>query len=324
MTTEKSLITAYILDDAGSGKKVGWEEINAWRPEHGLLWMHLNYKAAKSKHWLMKESGLDIHTARALQIEEARPRCVINKNGLLIFLRAVNLNPGAEPEDMVSIRIWADKHRVITTRHRQVLSITDIENLIKNGHAPKSSNEFVIRLIDKINDRMGDVIEDISDQVDVLEEKVITEESHLLRPIIADVRRQAILMRRYLAPQREVLMRLQMDDIDFLNADDRVHLREATDRVINHIEELDASRDIASVVEEQLSSKIAEQIDRRMYTLSLAAVIFLPLTFITGLLGINVGGIPGSEYKFAFVIVCSILLILSVISISFFKYMKWI
>lgn len=324
MAKVKSLILAYCLDGQGGGKRLNWEQIEQWNPEQGVLWIHLNYTAQRSKQWLLNKSGLDKVTAKALLTEEVRPRSVVSSEGILLFLRGVNMNPGQDPEDMVSIRVWLGKNMIVTTRKRKLLSIDDICHAIDNGLGPKTPIEFMCTLNDRIIDRMSDVLEELDDQVDDLDHDVLTVESHLLRPKIAEIRRQAVLIRRYLAPQREALNRLYMDNTKLIDANVRVHLREANDRIIRYIEDLDSARERAAIAQEELSSRLSEQLNGRMYILSVVAVIFLPLSFVTGLLGINVGGIPGAESPWGFAIVCGLLTAVSVVLLAYLYRKKWI
>lgn len=324
MPKDESLISAYLLDSKGGGKRITWNEVEQWTPEQGILWVHLNFTAKRAIKWINKHSGLDKITARAMIAEESRPRSLISPEGLLVFLRGVNLNPGQDPEDMVSIRIWIDENRIISTRRRKLLSVDDMMKSIDDGSGPKTPSDFLLALNDRLLDRMADVLGGVDDQVDELEEAVVTAESHLLRPKLADIRRQSILIRRYLAPQREALNRLYLEKISLLSDSNRLRLREATDRIIRYIEDLDAARDRAAITQEELSSRLSEQMDKRMYILSFVAMIFLPLSFVTGLLGINVGGIPGANYKWAFVLVCVILLGFSFFMLWLFHKKKWI
>lgn len=324
MTKENSLIVAYILDGQGGGKKIGWDEIEQWTPDQGILWVHLNYSASRTRQWLNKSSKLDKIAAQAMVVEESRPRSVINPNGMLVFLRGVNHNPNEEPEDMVSIRVWIDQHRIISTRKRRLLSIDDIRHSIETNSGPRTSAEFLRILVDCLVHRMADVIEDIDDRVDELEQEVATADSRLLRVKIADIRCESIMIRRYLAPQREALNKLFQEETPFLTQLDRNYLREVSDRVIRYIEDLDSARDRATIMQEELTSRLQEQLDKRMFVLSIVAVIFLPITFVTGLLGINVEGIPGKNSHWAFLIVCLILLCISGFTFWMLRRKKWI
>ena len=102
-----------------------------------------------------------------------------------------------------------------------------------------------------------------------------------------------------------------------------MRLREISDSTTRYVEDLDAIRDRATVTQEELNGRMAEQMNRTMYVLSIVAGIFLPLGLLTGLLGINVGGIPGTENRWAFTIFCSLLLIIAVAQVWLFKRMKW-
>jgi zinc transporter len=255
--------------------------------------------------------------------EETRPRSMISGTGLLLTLRGINANPEADPEDMVAVRLWSDGTRIITTRRRRLLAASELSDTLVKGNGPCNAGEFVESLTDRMVERMADVVDRISDEVDELEEKVLTMESYELRPIIAELRRNAIGLRRYLAPQREAVSRLFSEKVEWLSDMDRLRLRESADRTTRFVEDLDMTRERAVVVQEELLGRLSEKMDRTMYVLSIVAAIFLPLGFLTGLLGINVGGIPGAEYTGSFLIFCLALSILVIFQIWFFKYKKW-
>lgn len=94
--------------------------------------------------------------------------------------------------------------------------------------------------------------------------------------------------------------------------------------MMRYIEDLDSSRERASVAQEELMSRLSENMEKRMYVLSIVSTVFLPLSFLTGLLGINVGGIPGAENKSAFLIFCLILSGIGAIQFWIFKIKKWV
>jgi zinc transporter len=323
MANNDGLITAYILDGNGGGKRVGWKEIQQWTATAGLLWIHLNFEVPEAQRWIREESQLEDVVSDALLAEESRPRITTFDDGVLVAFRGVNLNPGADPEDMVSLRIWAEKNRIITTRRRKLLSVADLCSAVEKGKGPRTSGEFLEDVADRLMVRMGGVIDELEDKAAELEEAVLVAESHELRPMLASIRRDAINLRRYMAPQREAIARLQSEKISWLADEDRVRLRETYDRLTRYIEDLDAARERAAVTQEELISRLSEQMDNRMYVLSIVAAIFLPLGFLTGLLGINVGGIPGSEYKAAFFVFCLLLVALVVVEVIIFKRKKW-
>jgi len=323
MGNDNGLVTAYILDGRGGGKAVGWTEIAEWSEGDGILWVHLDYSSADAERWLNEKSGLDEVVITALTSEDPRPRSAVMHDGLLVILRGANLNPGADPEDMVSMRLWINNNRIISTRKRKLLTTQDLIKAIDHDRGPTSPGEFLVEIAEHLAELMRDVVNEVGDKVDLLEDQVLTVQSYQLRPQISELRREAISLRRYLAPQREAMSRLYNERVPWLDDMDRMHLREVADRTMRYIEDLDAARERAIVIQEELVSRISEQMDKRMYVLSIVAAIFLPLGFLTGLLGINVGGIPGAEYPWAFLIFCLTLLAVVYVQLLIFKKMKW-
>lgn len=322
MEQQNGLVFSYVFN-GGKGLPMTWELIRQWKPEQGAIWLHLDYTHDVARKWLFEESGIDPIICEALVAEETRPRVMTAPNDqMLLILRGVNCNPGADPDDMVSIRMWFETNRIITMRHRRIMAIEDINARIKQNDVPKGVNEFLVMVAKRLVDRMGDVIGDIDDKVDELEDLVVMANSHAIRPQLASLRRQTISLRRYIAPQRDVLARLQNEKISWLSDRDKVYLREIAERTARFVEDIDAARDRAAITQEELSNRLSEQMNRNMYVLSIITGIFLPLGLITGLLGINVGGIPGADDKHAFVTVCITLGIIALLQFIIFKFRK--
>ena len=323
MTENGGFLFALCLDGKGGGKPLEYEDIGNWVPSDGTLWLHLDYSGEAAKEWLDQESGIDSVMVESLSAAETRPRCLALKDGMMVILRGVNLNPGAEPEDMVSIRFWIEANRIVTMRHRRVMAVEDLRRAIGAGSGPIGSGGFLQELSDRLVGRMGDVISDVDDTFDALEEEVLTEQTYELRPKLASIRRKVISLRRYIAPQRDVIARLQGEKVDWLSDMDRVRLREVADRTTRYVEDLDAIRDRATVTQEELNSSLTEQMNKTMYVLSIVAGIFLPLGLLTGLLGINVGGIPGTESPWAFAVFCVLLTLIAGLQVMLFKRKRW-
>ena len=315
---------SYLLDGEGGGQIFDWEKIGAWRAEDGLLWVHLGHDAADSREWLENQSGLDPLVVEAMLAESTRPRCAQMAGGVMLFLRGVNLNPGANPEDMVSIRLWLEETRIVSVRLRPLLSVNDLRSSLDSGHGPVDVGDFVVQLADRLASRMAGVIGDIDDEVDRLQDRVLVAESRKLRTELNHLRREIIALRRYLAPQRDALANLTHLKVAWLTERDRLHLREAADRVTRYVEDLDAARERAAVTQEELGNRLAEQMNTRMYVLSVVAAIFLPLGFLTGLLGINVGGIPMAESPEGFVDIVLILFGITILQVILFRWRRWL
>jgi zinc transporter len=321
--SDSGLICAYLLDGTGSGREVGWDEVRSWKPDTGLIWVHLDRTNEMAQRWL-NSAGLDSLLCQALLAEETRPRSLAVNDGLLAILRGVNLNPGADPEDMVSLRIWLEAGRVITLRQWRLMAIQDIRSDIAARTGPKDAGDFLVAVADHLIERMAPTINALEEEIDRLEIEVMDTLNHDVRSRLAGLRRDAISLRRYIAPQREAMSRLLGERTSWLNDRHRARLREVADRVTRYVEDLDAARERAAVTQEELASRVAAQMNQTMYVLSMVAVVFLPLGLLTGLLGINVAGIPGEKNQWAFLIVCLVLVVIVVLEILFFRRKHWL
>jgi zinc transporter len=321
---DEFLIYAKILDGKGGARDVSQAEVASWQPGDGLLWLHCDYSKPGTKMWLEASSGLDDITIAALVAEDTRPRATSHNGGLLMALRGVNLNPEADPEDMVSIRLFVTEHRIISSRKRRLLSVDGIVRSFVENEGPENSAGFVADLCDRLVRRMAGPIDNAEEKVDELEESLLTSGRAKLRSELGQVRRQSIALRRYLAPQREALNWVQSERLSWFGDAHRLRVREVNDHLAQYIETLDSIRERAAVSQEELVNQIQEESNSRMYVLSIVSAIFLPLGFATGLLGINIGGIPGAENNNAFVIFIGMLLALTFGLLIFFRHKKWL
>ncbi|NII09575.1 zinc transporter ZntB [Oleiagrimonas sp. C23AA] len=321
---ESGLIHACQLDGKGGARAMDWDDIRRWQPATGPVWIHLDYSVEHARQWLSEQSGLDEVATRALLREETRPRTSNMGEGTLVVLRGVNLNPEADPEDMVSIRLWIDRERIISAGKRSLLSVGDVMQALEQGRGPRTTGGLLASFSIRITQRMEGPMAELEDRAGQLEEDVFEDGiDKTLRGELSDIRRQTIMLRRYLAPQREAMRALYGDEHSWLSNKDRLRVREASDQLERHVEHLDAVRERAMVSQEELSNRLSERINARLYVMSLVAALFLPLSFFTGLLGINVGGIPGTDNKAAFAIVVGILVVVVALQLAYFKVRKW-
>ncbi|TKB09275.1 zinc transporter ZntB [Desulforhopalus sp. IMCC35007] len=318
------LLHALLLDGNGGGRDLTWDEINRWNPDEGTLWIHFNYTSENTADWLQEKSGLEALIVEALISEETRPRSTIIGKGVFMSLRGINFNPGESYEDMVSVRIWAEEHRIITTRKRQLLSVTDIAKQLRQNCGPETTSQLIIEISDLLTSYIEEAVERIEDKTIELEEQVMSSHDSTLRTRISSIRRDAIIIRRYLAPQREAITRMHVDSVAWITEKDKRHLHEIANILIRTVEDLDSIRDRASVAREELTNALSAQLNSRMYVLSIITAIFLPLSFFTGLFGVNIGGIPGATFKWAFSIFILFLIGVCVCQYIYFRKKGWI
>jgi len=321
---EAEFLHSYVLDRRGGAVTIASTEVDCWTEDHGILWVHIDVNNKWSRRWLVETSGLDSSVVDALLAGETRPRSFSIGEGLLIVLRGLNTNPGADPEDMVSIRVWIERNRIISTRRRRLLSVLDLTASLDEGRGPTSPGSFVATLVGGLADRIGDFVESIEERVGVAEDGMTTESSASFRQTIAILRRQIASVRRFLGPQRDALDRLYRAPGTLFSGEEIHDIRDEADRITRYLEDLDLARERTIVIREEYLGQLAQEQNERMYVLSIVAAIFLPLTFVTGLLGMNVGGLPGLESPRGFLGSVVIMIISATALLAYFRWRKWL
>lgn len=321
---DNHIIFSYSFDNQGKAVKIDSQMVAKELESENLSWVHLDANSDSTKSWLEKEATyLDHLIIDALIAEETRPRIVEFDNGILIILRSVNLNKGAEAEDMVSLRIWIDSCRIITIQRRDMKAVFTIAEKIESGKLIKSAGEFLYNLLYESLSDTASFIYGISEALDILEAKVTSTHDIKFREQIIQARSQSAVFKRYLLPQKEVIKKLQTVEHQWITEWARRHFQENYDNITRMIEEAEEARDRSQILHDELSNALTEKLNRSMYKLSIVTSIFMPLSFVTGIFGMNIGGVPGINYPEAFNLCMFGMLLVFLFQVLFFKRGKW-
>ncbi|MDD0843610.1 zinc transporter ZntB [Pseudomonas sp. Gutcm_11s] len=316
------LVHAFVLDGLGGARSLEWDQLEGLRlGEQESLLLHWDRGHPQTHSWLREHSGLSEFSCDLLLEENTRPRLLtLPEHELLLFLRGVNLNPGAEPEDMVSVRIFADTRRVISLRLRPLRATEELIALLERGQGPRDSGELVLQLAHHMTDRVDGLIEELSEQLEGQEERLDSDTRFMPdHDLVLHVRRRSAGLRRFLAPQRDIFAQLTRNGFGDAN-----QWNELNNRLTRYLEELEMVRERVGLVLESEHRRMNEKMNRAMYLLGVTTVFFLPMSFLTGLLGINVGGIPGADSQYGFLLICLILASVGALQWWLFRRWRWL
>jgi len=319
-----TFICAYRLNGDGSGTAIDEGTLQSVSPPSAPIWVHLSARSEGARSWLETQAQLPDETLlEALLAEDTRPRMQVRADGILLILRGVNLNENAEPEDMVSIRIWIESGRFISVQLRNLRGVEDMRQRLESGAGPVDIGDLVTSFIEGSIGRMSPVMGDLTDGIDDLEDRILQMDLEGIREQIISTRRKAIIFNRFLTPQKDIVQKLTEVQVAWLDRKNILRLQEAQNDITRFVEDLQALRERAHSVQEEVANILTERLNRNTYVFSMIAAIFLPLSFLTGLLGINVPGIPGADDPEAFLVFCGILVAVVVAQVALFKRLKW-
>ncbi|TCT02988.1 zinc transporter ZntB [Aquabacter spiritensis] len=321
----EGLLEGWQFDGRGGGRRLDWDEVRNLGPiEEGFVWLHFRRLQRSPQDWLCNQSGIDPLILEGMLEDESRPRCSLFADSAFLVLRAVNLHRNALPEDLLGLHMWVDARRIITLQHEPISAIADYVESLGRARCPRTQGEMVSDLGLRLVDRLDPVISALMDEADELEDAVEKAEARDLLPKLAILRRLAIKLRRHIAPQREALNHFSTEDDPWLGPKDRTRLRDAADRVARFTEELDSIRERAALIRDQMVDRRAEQMNKSMLVLAVVTVVFAPLTFVSGLFGMNVGGIPGVDDPESFWLISALLIALALSLAWLFRRLRWV
>ena len=319
-----AVLFSYELDNDRSTRALFGMEISQLLEDERLAWVHLDLTAADVHEWLKTNvSYLGESLISALLADETRPRISNHGNGMLLILRGVNSNENSDPEDMVSTRLWIDEHRIISIQKRNLSAIDDVVKDIQQGHGPENSAEFLIMLTQKLMKTTASEVEIRTIQVDQIEDEVFDHGKVSPPEKISLERRKNIILQRFLRPQKEVLNPANSFPMEWVKSENRAALFETYQGYLKISEDLDLNTERLRVAEDEITKYNHERLNNNMYRLSILSAVFLPLGFLTGLFGINIAGMPGVSAPNAFIVFCTLLLVIFGVQLLVLKRLKW-
>lgn len=314
------MTTALVAGD-GPVRRLSVEEAAAYSGP-GFLWVHIEGIDALSDMEKRIDPTMPDVAASALVATETRPRCDAVEHGAILNLRGLAA-ASDQADRLVSIRMWIRDSKLISVSRFPMAATDAVRSKMEQGriHDP---GDLVAAYAWAISTQLDPEIAALGDTLDDVESALEPNQLYRLRRTITAVRSEAIGFRRFVAPDRDALHTLPTLGFDWLAEDDRLHIVEAADRFARMAEELEAVRERAALLHEQITDLRAEQVDQRALYIAIVAFIFLPLTFITGLFGMNVEGIPYAHHPGSFWAIAIFCTVTGLVVWAWFYWRHWI
>jgi len=307
------------------GGRLTWDDLDRGTLDTPM-WIHLDRTKPRAQSWVREQAGLDPSIADALLAEETRPTFQAFDDGMLVILRGLNLTPGAAPDEMIAVRLWVDRRRIISLRQFRFQTIADLRLRAQHGKAPDTPGGFLAALIQGLTMRMQPCAQNLETLLDGIEEYIIEDrgDTKVNRMTLAEVRRQSISLRRYVVPQRDALRELSLANAPLFDSRDLTVVRMAADQVARVADALEELRDRAAVNQDEIRARHEAHVGRTVFLLTIVASVALPLTLLTGMLGMNVGGIPLADSTTGFAVICMVMFVIAVAEFLVLRWLRWI
>lgn len=328
-SSDGPLLIGRVLDGKGGGRRISWQLAQDWSPsrEGEVLWLHIDRTQPGVAEWLETELRMPQTTAQLLTSDANRPRAFRDGQTLVATLRGINFNPGAAPEDMVSLQLWSDGDRVVTLRRHPQQTPTDVMEEIDAGRGPRDAGALVTSFAEHLVHRMNRVIVDVNDEIDRLESADMegADKEDILSEVAA-IRRSSLALQRHMGPQHVALEAISRDAPDWFEPHDRREIAETIALLRRYLDDIDVSKESAVVLMDELRSRALARSEKTNRRLTLVATVFLPLSFFVGLFGINVGGMPFAEipgHPYGFWIIAGLCAVIGMATLWLFRRWHW-
>lgn len=313
---------AYVMEDGQARLIDAARARDEPRGDTSLLWVHLHGPDDECQTWLGLQDDIPETVRGALVANETRPRCEPIEDGALINLRGLGDADTTSTDPLVSVRMWVQQGRVVSVVRRSLHAVDFVRGELQRGRI-RDPGDLVAAIGSAISTELDPVVAELGDKLDELETGLAGETAFELRRDSSALRAQAIAYRRFVSPDRDAMTRLADLPFSWFDERDRVDLKDAADRFARMTEELEAVRERAALMHEQLTDLRAERVEGRMLVVSILALVFLPLTFITGLIGMNVEGIPFAQEPWAFWAITGLCIFVAAAILIYFRRGRW-
>ncbi len=225
------------------------------------------------------------------------------------------------------LSIVLGKNYVISYQEREGDVFDILRERIRLGKANirlRGSDYLMYRLIDTVVDHYFLVMENIGERVDQLEEEVMSEAAgDATMKKILKMKRELISLRRTISPLREAISSLQREGSDLIEEKTYAFLNDVQDHTIQLVESIETYRDVLSGLMDMYYTTISNRMNNVMQVLTIIATIFIPLTFVAGIYGMNFEYMPELQYKWAYPAVWALMILMVVGMVVYFKRKKW-
>ena len=257
---------------------------------------------------------------------DQRPKIKDFGDYIFIILKMIYYDKNDNEMKAEQVSLILGKNYVISFQEREGDVFNPIRERIRNniGRIRKAGADYLVySLMDAIVDNYFIIIEKLGEKIENLEDKMISRPKPANLRVIHKLRRDLIFLRKSVWPLREVISILQRGESSLILESTNVYLRDVYDHTIQVIDTVETLRDIISGMLDIYLSSASNRMNEIMKMLTIIATIFIPLTFITGIYGMNFQNMPEIKWVWGYPIVLLGMLIIGIVMVIYFKRKKW-
>jgi magnesium transporter len=304
------------------------EECLAFKEKPTVTWINVDgVHRVEIIESLGKQYGIHPLVLEDIVNTEQRPKLEDFDDYLFVVLKMLH---DYDPEDGIQVEqvsLVVGSNFVISFQERKGDIFDPIRYRIRNakGRLRKMGADYLAYgLMDAVVDNYFTVLEKLGEQIESVQEKLLTDPTLDTLHGIQRLKRELLFLRKSVWPLREAVNSFERSESSIVRKSTRVYLRDVYDHTIQVIDALETCRDMTSGMLDIYLSSISNKMNEIMKVLTIAAVIFIPLTFLAGIYGMNFEYMPELHWRIGYPIVLLVMLGIAGVMLFFFKRRKWL
>jgi zinc transporter len=298
----RGLICGFILRPQLPPQPIEWDTLMGdLASVDGIVWLHFNLADIRARNWIADCEGIPVAAREKLLDRDPHIQLESLQDGFFGVLGDLHYDFDVDPDSLGLVRIYVDRKYLISIRGRPLKAMDRLRLALSHGEQIDTSIDLIIHLLQYMSDLFSGVITNIREIVDEIEDQVLKGNFQDRRGDIGTARRGLARLRRHLNGNRQALSQRLMSHIpSWCRETEILELRRNIERLDAVVQDLELVQERARLLQEEIAGRLQEQVNQNLYVLSIVTTIFLPVTLITGIFGMNVGGVPWTQESIGF------------------------
>lgn len=295
----------------------------------GMKWIDLE-GLADTKLLVDVCNTLSLHPLLIEDIANTNQRTKIEEDGdqLIVFVRDFERNNESQELEDAQLTIALGDGFIFTFCEIPPSEFAVIRERLKIGQGITRQNGadyLLYRMLDMLVDQYFIVLDEVNDRLESLQTRVLeTPNDRDILPEIFATRQELLVLRKSILPLRDVLSALERRDSPIIQAATRAYFRDVYDHTLHVAESIDMLRELETASLEVYLSRLSLKQNDVMRVLTVFSTIFLPLTFLVGIWGMNFDNMPELRWQWGYFVALGFMAVVSIFMLVYFKRQKWL
>jgi magnesium transporter len=328
--TEKTSVAVVEYDEQGFQEKElqAFEACYLFPPGAVITWVNV---VGIQQVEVLEKLG-NCFTIHPLALEdilntEQRPKIEDYGEDLFIVVKLISYNEKKDEVEAEQISLILRPHAILSFQEKEGDDFAAVKERLRAGKGrlrKMGADYLAYTLLDIVVDQYFGVLEKLGERIEVLEGRLLGDPGAATLQKIQNLKREMLLLRKWIWPLREIISSLERGDFPGIQENTRIYLRDVYDHTIQVMDSIEIYRDMLSGMLDIYLSSLNNRMNAVMKVLTIIATIFMPLTFLAGVYGMNFKHMPELEWPWGYPLILAVMALVAILMLTLFRRKKWL